>query len=102
MRATPKLIDLIENYSVAPSMIALEEDQLIILRDADKVDIDYEETDETSAMEATLQSYNAFLSKYELALSLPTEDVRDFLQSRRIAPIDCNPSALVGPKGLIV
>ena len=39
-------------------------------------------------MEATLQSYNAFLSKYELALSLSTEKVRDFLQSRRIAPID--------------
>jgi len=39
-------------------------------------------------MEATLRSYNAFLSKYELDLSLPTEDVRDFLQSRRIAPID--------------
>ena len=34
MRATPKLIDLIENYSVAPSMISLEDDQLIILRDA--------------------------------------------------------------------
>ena len=88
MRATPKLIDLIENYSVAPSMISLEDDQLIILRDADKEAIDYEATDETSAMEATLRSYNAFLSKYELALSLPTEDVRDFLQSRRIAPID--------------
>ena len=79
MRATPKLIDLIENYSVAPSMISLEDDQLIILRDADKEDIPYEETDETSAMEVTLRSYNAFLSKYELDLSLPTEDVRDFL-----------------------
>ena len=88
MRATPKLIDLIENYSVAPSMISLDNDQLIILRDVDKEAIDYEETDETSAMEATLQSYNAFLSQYELALSLPTEEVRDFLQSRRIAPID--------------
>jgi len=88
MRATPKLIDLIENYSVAPSMISLEDDQLIILRDADKEAIDYEETDETSAMEATLRSYNTFLSKYELALSLPTDEVRDFLQSRRIAPLD--------------
>ena len=88
MRATSKLIDVIENYSVAPSMIALEDDQLIILRDADKEDIPYGATDETSAMEATLQSYNAFLSQYELALSLPTEEVRDFLQSRRIAPID--------------
>ena len=88
MRATPKLIDLIENYSVAPSMISLEDDQLIILRDADKVDIDYDGTDETSVMEATLRSYNAFLSKYELALSLSTLEVRDFLQSRRIAPID--------------
>ena len=88
MRATPKMIDLIDNYSVAPSMIALEDGQLIILRDADKESIPYEETDETSAMEATLRSYNAFLSKYELDLSLPTEDVRDLLQSRRIAPID--------------
>ena len=88
MRATPELIDLIENYSVVPSMIALEDDQLIILRDADKESIPYVETDETSAMEATLQSYNAFLSQYELGLSLCTEEVRDFLQSRRIAPID--------------
>jgi len=88
MRATPKLIDLIENYSVAPSMISLEDDQLVILRDADKESIDYDGTDETSAMEATLRSYNAFLSKYELALSLSTEEVQDFLQSRRIAPID--------------
>jgi len=88
MRATPKLIDLIENNSVAPSMISLEDDQLIILRDADKVDIDYDGTDETSAMEATLRSYNAFLSKYELALSLSTENVRDLLQSRRSPPID--------------
>ena len=88
MRATSKLIDLIENYSVVPSMIALEDDQLIILRDADKEAIDYEETDETSAMETALQSYNVFLSKYELALSLPTEEVRGFLQSRRIAPFD--------------
>ena len=53
MRATSKLIDLIENYSVVPSMIALEDDQLIVLRDADKESIPYEETDETSAMEAT-------------------------------------------------
>ncbi len=88
MRATPKLIDVIENYSVAPSMIALEDDQLIVLRDADKESIPYVETDETSAMEVTLRSYNTFLSKYELALSLPTDEVRDFLQSRRIAPLD--------------
>jgi len=88
MRATPKLIDLIQNYDVVPSMISRGDDKVIVLRDADGEDISFEATDETQKMEADLQSYNTFIGEHQLGLSLSIEEVRTLLMARRSNPID--------------
>ena len=88
MRATPKLIDLIQNYDVVPSMISRGDDKVIVLRDADGEDISFEVTDETQKMEADLHFYNNFIGQHSIGLSLPIEDVRALLIERRSNPID--------------
>ncbi len=93
MRASLSLIDLIEGHSVTPVMIAREDQAVLVLRNADGEDIPYGDTDETSQMAEQLRSYNAFIGEHLIGLSLSIEEVRTLL---------CSPSALVGPKGLIV
>lgn len=88
MRASSKLIDLINNYAVVPSMISREEENVLLLRDKDGNDIPYPETEASTKMRDQLNSYNAFLENHEIALSLPVEEVRELLISRQSPPID--------------
>ena len=75
MRATSRLIDLIHNYGVGPSMVSREEENVLLLRDKDGNDLPYPETDVSTKMRDQLTSYNAFLGNHEIALSLPIEEV---------------------------
>ena len=77
MRASSSLIDLINNYAVVSSMISKEEENVLLLRDKDGNDIPYPETEASTKMRDKLTSYNAFLEKHEIALSLPVEEVRE-------------------------
>ena len=88
MRATSKLISLINNYDVLPSMISREEENVLLLRDKEGNDIPYPETESCTEMRDKLTSYNAFLEQHEIALSLPIEEVRELLLSRQSSPID--------------
>ena len=88
MRATSRLIDLINNYAVVPSMVSREEENILLLRDKDGNDIPYPETDVSTKMRDKLTPYNAFLEQHEIALSLPVEEVRELLISRQSPPID--------------
>ena len=88
MRATSRLIDLINNYAVVPSMISREEENVLLLRDKDGNDIPYPETEASTKLRDKLTSYNAFLEQHEIALSLPVEEIRELLISRQAPPID--------------
>ena len=46
MRATPKLIDLIQRHEVTPAMIEREDDDVIVLRDEDKTAIPFKDNEE--------------------------------------------------------
>ena len=41
MRATERLLDLIQNHSVTPFMVEREDEEVIVLRDRDKEDLPY-------------------------------------------------------------
>lgn len=77
MRATMKLIDLIQNrHKVTPPMIQRAEgEEVIILRDHKKKKIDYEDTPETNRMRDNLKRYNEFLSKASISLAFRPEDM---------------------------
>jgi hypothetical protein len=88
MRATEKLLDLIQNYSVTPFMVEREDEEVIVLRDRDKEDLPYEDTDETRRMRKQLHSFNDFLGEFNLGLSCPLEEVRQIILDRKTNPID--------------
>ena len=89
MRASGKLIDLIQNYDVAPAMISRDESDFIVLHDADdKKEIPFDDTDEIVRMRQQLVSYNAFLQDHQFGLSLPKEAIRKILISSRRSRID--------------
>ena len=88
MRATEKLLDLIQNYSVTPFMVEREDEEVIVLRDRDKEDLPYEDTEEISLIREQLVSYNTFIRKHTIGLSLPVEAVRQILVARKIKAVD--------------
>jgi len=88
MRVTSKLVDLIQNYAVVPSMISRGDDEVIVLRGANREILPYEDTDEICKMREQLLSFNAFLGKFHLELSLPLEEVRPILLERKANPLD--------------
>ena len=88
MRATEKLLDLIQNHSVTPFMVEREDEEVIVLRDRDKEDLPYEDTDETRRMRKQLRSFNSFLGEFNLGLSCPQEEVRQIILDRKTNPID--------------
>ena len=79
MRATPKLIDLIQGHEVTPPMIDRGEGEVIVLRDSEDVKISYEDTDEIERMRKELRSYNTYLQGHQLGLSLPVAEIRKIL-----------------------
>lgn len=75
MRATPRLIDLIESWAVAPSMIGRSEiePELIVLRDSQKVEIDYQDEPTIEQMRVNLRLYNSFINQTNLEIDLLPE-----------------------------
>ena len=71
MRATERLLDLIQNHSVTPFMVEREDEEVIVLRDLNKDDIIYEDTDEIRDIREQLVSYNLFIRKHVLGLTCP-------------------------------
>ena len=95
MRATSRLIDLIQNYEVTPSMISREESDFIVLRDQEtKEEISFDDTEEIVRMREELGSYNTFLQGHKLGLSMPPDEIRDILIERRCAAIDYTRNSL--------
>ncbi len=75
IRATPKLIHLIESCAVAPSMIGRSEikPELIVLRDSQGVEIDYENQPMIEQMRENLHVYNSLIKQTKLNIDLPPE-----------------------------
>ena len=88
MRATERLLDLIQNHSVTPFMVEREDEEVIVLRDRDKEDLPYEDTEEIIRIREQLVSYNTFIRKHTIGLSLPVEAVRQILVARKIKAVD--------------
>jgi hypothetical protein len=94
MRATSALINLIETGGVTPLMVSNEDGEVIVLRDSDKNDLSFPETDETRAISEQVISYNQFLSEHRISLSLEVEKIRDILKEKQKKPIDCTRTQL--------
>ena len=95
MRATSRLISLIQNYEVVSSMISREESDVIVLRyQGTKKEIPFDDTEEIVRMREELGSYNAFLQGHKLGLSMPPDEIRDILIERRCAAIDYTRNSL--------
>lgn len=75
MRATPRLVNLIESCAVAPCMIGRSEiePELIVLRDSQKVDVDYESNVTIEQMRENLRAYNSLIRRTKLSIDLPSE-----------------------------
>jgi hypothetical protein len=75
IRATIKLIGLIESSAVAPFMIGRSsvEPELIVLRDSQGIEIDYEHQDSVEQMRENLRVYNTLLKQAKFHLSCPSE-----------------------------
>ena len=89
MRATRRLISLIQDYDVVASMISRKDDDVIVLRDLeDKTDLLFDDNEEIVRMRKALRSYNTFLQGHRLGLSLSAEEIGRILTERRCPGID--------------
>lgn len=75
MRATAKMINLIESCAVTPSMLGRSEikPELIVLRDSQGVEIDFENQSMIEQMRENLRVYNALIKQTKLDIDLPSE-----------------------------
>lgn len=75
IRATSKLIGLIESHAVAPSMIGRSDAalELIVLRDSQKREIDYENHDAVERIRGNLRMYNSLIRQTKLDIDLPVD-----------------------------
>jgi len=69
MRATDKLIQLIQNSEFTLSMISTSPQEVIILHDSDKKNMEYDDTPETNLMRTKLDAYNEALRSTNITLS---------------------------------
>jgi hypothetical protein len=77
MRATNKLIGLIEDHYVEQWMLERDEDEpIIILKDKKKRKMEYEETAETIQMKENLKKINRGLKKHAIHLYIPDEELK--------------------------
>ncbi|MFC1567820.1 hypothetical protein ACFL3K_01280 [Pseudomonadota bacterium] len=76
MKANPKLIALLrDKHKVSSKMIARSEDEeVIILRDKDKNNIEYEDTPDTDAIRQKLRLINQAIDKAHINLHVTDED----------------------------
>lgn len=77
IKATPKLIQLIEQEKISATMIKhnIPDDRLIILKDEDKIEIEYEDTAETLRMKENLKIINKVLGNTPILLEIWDEDL---------------------------
>lgn len=75
IRATDKLIKLIKDDHEVPAIAISKHPhtECIILRDADKRDIDYKDTRTTERMRKQLKAYNALLNKTKIEIPDPED-----------------------------
>lgn len=85
MKATRKLIDLIEKtHAVKFEMIGkYVPDEMVVLRNADGVDIDYVDTKEIKSMRSSLEAYNELLSETYIDIHFDASDIQDKIAARR-------------------
>lgn len=83
MRATSKLMTIVrdEHKATLPMVRHNPEEQVIILRDADKNDIEYEDTPQIEKMRENLQLINTNLVKHAILLYVTDEELEQ-LQKR--------------------
>ncbi|WP_036501495.1 hypothetical protein [Nitrosococcus oceani] len=87
MRATKKLIKLIEARRVKASMIKeYELEEVILLKDQEGKLVEYEDTTLTMLMRIQLQIINQYLSRSLIDLDISDKELEELEQ--RIAPID--------------
>jgi len=90
MRATPNLINLFNAHPSTINHSPLEE--LLILKDADKKIIDYQDNKRTSTMRGTIKKYNALLETTNITLSSNANDHDLGLTNKRVVRIFNNGS----------
>ena len=85
MKATQKLIDVIENeHAVTFNMIGkYTPDELIVLRNADGEDIDYVDTPELIRMRSELEAYNKLLGETYIDIHFDVSDIQNKIDARR-------------------
>jgi hypothetical protein len=88
LRATDKLINLVENkYKVALPMIKRDEnEEIIILRDAAKKDIEYEDTKITIQMRENLKFINRSLERHAVLLYVTDKELQKINERLRGDP----------------
>lgn len=95
MRATRKLIERFGEFQVSPLMIVRHNDaETIILKDAKKKLIEYEDTDETRRMREELKIINDLLAKTLINLYLSDQDLgklNDRMRTGEIEATDLHP-----------
>jgi hypothetical protein len=84
MKASGKLIDVIEvQNDVTFNMIGKwQDDELIILRNADGVDIDFVDTPDIKKMRNILEDYNRLLSETYIDLHFEVSDIQNLIDKR--------------------
>ena len=85
MKATAKLIDVIENrHAVKFEMIGkYAPDEMLELRNAEGVAIDFRDTKETNQMKSVLEAYNALLDKTYIDIHFDAPDILDRIDACR-------------------
>lgn len=85
MKATPKLIDLIEKeHAVTFNMIGkYAPDELIVLRNADGKDIDFVDTAELIRMRYALEAYNKLLGETYIDIHFDVSDIQAKIDAKR-------------------
>lgn len=84
MRGTERLLALFDAHKVTLADTYVSQDEeVIILRDAQKQPLPFEETDETHRMRTTLQTINSYIQERTILLKLSDEEYPRFLRSMR-------------------
>lgn len=70
IRAKEGLVQLFKSHQMTPDVVApYKKTECIVMRDQDKIDVDYEDTPKTTGMRRELLRYNNFLRQFDISLS---------------------------------
>lgn len=82
MRATNKLIDKFLYYKLDINMVKRNNNDLIILRDSDKNDIEYKLTQLIRSKKSNVKKINSFIAKHKLTFNAPSWIVRKMYRKK--------------------